>query len=93
MMLAAGAVLIGVGVLLLTVEVSLFRATTQDFDFTGLTCGTPLDHPSWKTGEPCHGAVNRQTGATLLALLAGLSLVSVSTVMLLRERSSQLRDE
>jgi hypothetical protein len=45
-------------VMLFAREVSLFRLTTFDRDFTGLRCGMSLDNPDWRTGSACHGAVN-----------------------------------
>jgi hypothetical protein len=59
---------------LLTNEFDLFRATTQGQDFTGLACGTPLDHPNWATGHPCHGAMNRQFAAAVAFGLASLAV-------------------
>jgi hypothetical protein len=91
-MTVTGVALIGLGVLLLTVEVPLFRATTQSKDFTGLTCGTPIDHPRWKTGHPCHGAVNRQTAVTGFVLLAGLGLGVVSAILLVQRRMTERSD-
>ena len=74
-----GVALLTLGVLLLTTwEASYFRLTTFDHDFTGLTCGTPLDNPGWPTGSPCHGAVNRQTGAALLLTLSGATALVVA---------------
>jgi hypothetical protein len=76
---AGGVALLVLGVALLAFwEVALFRITTFDHNFTGATCGTPLNNPGWATGSPCHGAVNRQTGAAWLLMTGGLaSLVGV----------------
>ena len=71
--LAVGFVLLGV-MLLTTWEVHLFRATTQDMDFTGLECGTPLNNAGWHTGEPCHGAMTRQLAGAATLLLMGVVL-------------------
>ena len=59
-------------VMLFAWEISLFRFSTFDGDFTGLRCAAPLDNPGWRTGSPCHGAVNRQTGAAWVTTLAGV---------------------
>jgi len=76
----AGIVLLSLGLLMLVKwEISLFRYTTFDHDFAGAVCGTPLDNPGWPTGSPCHGAVNRQTGAGWVAVMAGLSCLVVAT--------------
>lgn len=71
--LAGSACLVLGVVMLLSWEISLFRATTFDRDFAGARCGTPLDNPGWRVGSACHGAVNRQTGAAWVILIAGLS--------------------
>ncbi len=85
--LVMGLAAIGLAVAMLTTwEVDLFKATTQDMDFTGLVCGTPLDHPDWARGEPCDGAVNRQLAASGLILLSGITLVAASTVLFAWER-------
>ena len=68
-------VFVFLGVMLLTTwEVHLFRATTQDMDFTGLECGTPLNHPEWQRNEPCDGAVSRQLAGAVMFLLVGAAL-------------------
>ena len=90
-MAAAGIALVALSVVLLTVEVSLFRWTTQDQDFTGLTCGTPLDHPSWNRGEPCDGAVNRQTAVAAVVLFSGLGAIAGSVILLVARRSDAQR--
>jgi len=77
----AGLAVIYVAVMVLTSwEVHLFRATTQDMDFTGRVCGTPFDHPGWARGDPCDGAVNRQLAGGLVLLGYGLVLVTASLV-------------
>jgi hypothetical protein len=77
-----GVLLVVVGLGLMTVwEVELFRATTFDRDFAGLVCGTPLDNPGWPTGSPCHGAVNRQTGASFVITSVGVAAV-VGSILL-----------
>ena len=89
---ATGALLLVAGVGLLTSwELELFRATTFDRDFTGLTCGTPLDNPGWPTGHPCHGAVNRQTGAAWITAMAGVVVIAASLVVLVAPPRSALR--
>lgn len=78
----AGLAALSLGVLLLTTwEVSLFRFTTFERDFSGLECGTPLDNPGWTTGSPCHGAVNRQTGAAWILTLYGFAAVGLAIVV------------
>jgi hypothetical protein len=74
-----GGVLLGIAGLvvtyyLLTNELDLFRLTTEGHDFTGLACGTPLDHPDWETGHPCHGAMNRQFSAAVVFGFASLAI-------------------
>jgi hypothetical protein len=76
LIVVAGVALVGLSVVLLTAEVS----------HSGLTCGTVLDHPRWQTGEPCHGAMNRQTALAGAALIQGLGVVVVSGVLILRRR-------
>jgi hypothetical protein len=87
-MAALGVVLLVLGVLLLTVEVELFRWTTQDHDFSGLRCGTPLDHPDWARGEPCDGAVNRQTAVAGVVLFGGLGALGAAVVAHVGGRST-----
>jgi hypothetical protein len=90
-MAAAGLTLLGFGVVLLGVELSVFRWTTQDLDFTGLTCGTPLDHPNWKRGEPCHGAINRQTAVAFVALLSGAGALAGALILFVQSRGADKR--
>ncbi len=71
--LAVVFVLLGV-MLLTTWEVHLFRATTQDMDFTGLDCGTPLNNPGWQREEPCDGAVSRQFAGAVMLLVVGAGI-------------------
>ncbi len=80
---AVGAISLALGVLLLTQEVTLFRFTTQDHDFTGLTCGTPLDNPGWEVGSPCDGAVSRQRIFAWIFVLAGVGAVVASLALLI----------
>jgi hypothetical protein len=58
--IALGTLALLLAFVVMTTEIHLFRATTQDMDFTGLVCGTPLDHPDWQRGHPCDGAMSRQ---------------------------------
>jgi len=64
----------------MTTEIHLFRATTQDMDFTGLVCGTPLDHPEWQRGHPCDGAMSRQFVVGAGIALWGVGLMAASAV-------------
>lgn len=89
--LVVGVAMLFVGVMLLTTwEVEQFRATTFDRDFTGLVCGVPFDNPGWETGNPCHGAVNRQTGIGLIltgvgiVLAFGAAVLAVGQIRLIR---------
>jgi hypothetical protein len=79
---AVGAIALALGVLLLTQEVTLFRFTTQDHDFTGLTCGTPLDNPGWEVGSPCDGAVSRQRMVAGMTVLAGVGTLITGGILL-----------
>jgi len=88
---AAGVALVVLGVVLLTVEVSVFRWTTQDHDFAGLTCGTPLDHPDWNRGEPCDGAVSRQMFVAGAALLSGVGACASSVTLFVQSRKAARR--
>jgi hypothetical protein len=89
---AAGLALVLIGALLLSVEVTLFRWTTQDHDFTGLTCGSPLDHPAWDRGEPCDGAVNRQTAVAGLAMLCGMGGLATGGALLIERRRASTKE-
>ena len=80
---AVGAISLALGVLLLTQEVTLFRFTTQDHDFTGLTCGTPLDNPGWEVGSPCDGAVSRQTVVAGTIVLTGVGTLITGAILLI----------
>ena len=73
----------------MTNEIHLFRATTQDMDFTGLVCGTPLDHPEWERGHPCDGAMNRQFGAGVGIALQGVGILVGSIVLAIVRRSER----
>jgi hypothetical protein len=67
-----GVVLIALAIGILTVwELTFFRLTTIDHDFTDLVCGSPWNNPGWETGTPCHGTVNRQTAFGLAGLVDG----------------------
>ena len=90
---AAGLALVLIGVLLLAVEVTLFRWTTQDHDFSGLTCGTPLDNPGWDRGEPCDGAVNRQTAVAGLVMLCGIGGLAAAGALLLQSRRASAQHD
>lgn len=75
----AGSTCLVLGVLMLVSwEIPLFRATTFDRDVAGTRCGTPLDNPGWRVGTACHGAVNRQTAAAWVTLIAGLACIVVA---------------
>jgi len=88
----AGIGLLSLGLLMLfELEISLFRSTTFDRDFTGAVCGTPLDNPGWTTGSPCHGAVNRQTGAGWLTVITGLSCLVVAARLAVQRRRETAR--
>lgn len=86
----AGVFLVVLGVALMTVwEIEFFRATTFDRDFTGLVCGTPLENPGWATGTPCHGAVNRQTGGSIVVTFLGIGAVVASIVLAVADRHKE----
>ncbi len=80
-----GVVLVGLSLPLLTTEVRLFR-NPGEFDFGSLTCGAPLDNPGWRTGSPCHGAVNRQTAVAWSALFNGIGALVAAIVALAVDR-------
>ena len=83
----AGVFLVALGIASMAVwEIEFFRATTLDRDFTGLVCGTPLDNPGWATGSPCHGAVNRQTGVSILVTFLGIGAIIASIVLAVAHR-------
>ena len=73
----------------MTTEIHLFRATTQDMDFTGLVCGTPLDHPDWQRGHPCDGTMNRQFAVGAAIALWGVGLMATSAVFAINRRSKR----
>ena len=73
----------------MTTEIHLFRATTQDMDFTGLVCGTPLDHPDWQRGHPCDGAMNRQFVVGAGIALQGVGALVASVVFAISRRSKR----
>ena len=70
-------------------EIHLFRATTQDMDFTGLVCGTPLDHPEWQRGHPCDGAMSRQFVVGAGIALEGVGLMVASVVLAISRRTKR----
>jgi hypothetical protein len=76
--IALGTLVLFLAFVVMTTEIHLFRATTQDMDFTGLVCGTPLDHPDWHTGHPCDGAMNRQFVVGAGTALWGVALIAAS---------------
>ena len=79
--------LVTLGLLMLFVwEISLFRFTTFDRDFTDASCGSPLNNPGWTTGSPCHGAVNRQTGAAWVTLAGGLYCLLAAAIFVVKRR-------
>jgi hypothetical protein len=73
----------------MTNEIHLFRATTQDMDFTGLVCGTPLDHPDWPRGHPCDGTMNRQFAVGGMTGVWGIGLIAASAVFAISRRSKR----
>ena len=77
----------------MTTEIHLFRATTQDMDFTGLVCGTPLDHPDWRRGHPCDGAMNRQFVVGAVIGLGGVLVMVASVVFAISRRSKRSAEE
>ena len=84
-----GGLLLVVSFIVMTNEIMLFRATTQDMDFTGLVCGTPLDHPDWPRGHPCDGTMNRQFVVGALIALWGIGLIAASIVTGIIRRSKE----
>lgn len=74
--------------ILTTWEVHLFRATTQDMDFTERVCGTPFDNPGWARGDPCDGAVNRQFAGGVALLVLGVGLIMSPVAVAAGRRSS-----
>jgi hypothetical protein len=74
---------------MMTNEIHLFRATTQDMDFTGLVCGTPLDHSDWPRGHPCDGAMNRQFVVGTMTAVWGVGLIAASAVFAIGRRSER----
>jgi hypothetical protein len=92
--IAMAGIMLGTLVLLLafvvmTTEIHLFRATTQDMDFTGLVCGNPLDHPDWQRGHPCDGAMSRQFAVGAATALWGVGLMAASAVFAISRRSKR----
>ena len=93
--IALGTLALLLAFVVMTNEIHLFRATTQDMDFTGLVCGTPLDHPDWRRGQPCDGAMNRQFGVGAGIALWGVGMMAASAVFaikLLLQRSHTIRN-
>lgn len=78
----AGLLLLVLGFeMLFSWEISMFRFSNSDRDFGGLRCGAPLDNPGWRTGSPCHGAVNRQTGAAWVTTVAGVVFLAAAPAL------------
>ena len=84
-----GALALFLAFVVMTTEIHLFRATTQDMDFTGLVCGTPLDHPDWRRGHPCDGAMNRQFVVGAGIALHGVGILVASVVLAIVRRSER----
>ena len=74
-------VLVTVGILVLWVwDAPVPPLGLIERDVDGLDCGAPLDNPGWDTGQPCHGAVNRQTAMGWWFLIAGVGSIVAATV-------------
>jgi hypothetical protein len=84
-----GALALLLAFVVMTNEIHIFRATTQDMDFTGLVCGTPLDHPGWPRGHPCDGAMSRQFAVGATTALWGVGLMAASAVFAINRRSKR----
>jgi len=63
-----------VGITLLVTDVALLRVLDGS-EMSGIDCGGPLRNPGWRTGTPCHGAVNRQTAIAWVAVINGIGLI------------------
>jgi hypothetical protein len=87
--IALGTLALFLAFVVMTTEIHLFRATTQDMDFTGLVCGTPLDHPDWQRGHPCDGAMNRQFVVGAGIALWGVGVMVASAVLAIDRRSKR----
>ena len=87
--IALGILALLLAFVVMTTEIHLFRATTQDMDFTGLVCGTPLDHPDWQRGHPCDGAMNRQFVVGAGIALWGIGVLAASVVFGISRRSKR----
>jgi hypothetical protein len=87
--ITVGALALLLAFVVMTSEIHLFRATTQDMDFTGLVCGTPLDHPDWPRGHPCDGAMSRQSVVGASTALWGVGLMAASAVFAISRRSKR----
>jgi hypothetical protein len=87
--IALGILALLLAFVVMTTEIHLFRATTQDMDFTGLVCGTPLDHPDWQRGHPCDGAMSRQFVVGAGIALWGIGVLAASVVFGISRRSKR----
>jgi hypothetical protein len=87
--IALGTLALLLAFVVMTTEIHLFRATTQDMDFTGLVCETPLDHPDWQRGHPCDGAMNRQFVVGAGIALWGAGVMAASAVFAISRRSKR----
>ena len=87
--IALGTLVLLLAFVVMTTEIHLFRATTQDVDFTGLVCGNPLDHPDWRRGHPCDGAMNRQFAVGAATALWGVGLIAASAAIAINRRSER----
>ncbi len=87
--IALGTLALFLAFVVMTTEIHLFRATTQDMDFTGLVCGTPLDHPDWRRGHPCDGAMNRQFVVGAGIALWGVVVIVASVVFAINRLSKR----
>ena len=87
--IALGTLALLLAFVVMTNEIHLFRATTQDMDFTGLVCGTPLDHPDWPRGHPCDGTMNRQFAVGGMTAVWGVGLIAASAVLAINRRSKR----
>jgi hypothetical protein len=80
-----GVALLIVGIALLMTEVALLRFF-DDSEFSGVECGGPLNNPGWRTGSPCHGAVNRQTAIAWVAVINGIGLTVTAVFLNMQAR-------
>ena len=87
--IALGTLALLLAFVVMTTKIHLFRATSQAMDFTGLVCGTPLDHPDWQRGHPCDGTMNRQFAAGAAIALWGVGLMAASVVFAINRSSKR----